>query len=84
MTLRGATGEMRWAYLPAVVFGPWRIETGTESTLTGTLVSVDGYRVTQAPLVAVLHVGRTRLTYPVADLQISGSTVTAVLGPRQE
>lgn len=83
MTLRGATGEIRWVYLPAVVFGPWRIETDGEATLTGTLVSVDDYRVTQAPLVAVVQIGRTRLTYPVASLQISGQTVTATLGPRQ-
>lgn len=83
MTLRGATGEIRWVYLPAVVFGPWRIETDGESTLTGTVVSVDGYRVTQGPLVAVVQIGRSRLTYPVVDLQLSGSTVTATLGPRQ-
>lgn len=70
-------------YLPAVVFGPWRIEADGETTLTGTLVSVDGYRVTQVPLVAVVQIGRTRLTYPVVDLQLSGSTVTATLGPRQ-
>ena len=84
MTLRGATGEVRWVYLPAVVFGPWRIETGEESTLTGSLVSVDDYRVTQSPLVAVVNVGRQRLTWPIKDVQISGETVTAVLGPRQE
>lgn len=84
MTLRGATGEIRWAYLPAVIFGPWRLESGEETTLTGTLVSVDEYRMTQAPLLAVVTVGRQRLTWPVLDLQIHGSTVSARLGPRQE
>lgn len=83
MTLRGATGEVRWSYLTAVTFGPWRIETD-ESTLTGTLVSVDGYRATQAPLVAAVMIGRKRLTWPIEDLQISGERVTARLGPRQE
>lgn len=85
MTIRGATGEIKWAYMAAAVFGPWRIETDeNESTLTGTLVSVDDYRVAQAPLVAVVTVGRQRLTWPVHSLQISGATVTAHLGPRQE
>lgn len=83
MTIRGATGEVRWAYLPAVIFGPWRVETD-ESTLVGTVVSVDDYRVTQAPLVAVVTVGRKRLTWPVKDLQISGTVVTVSLGPREE
>lgn len=83
MTIRGATGEVRWVYLTAVTFGPWRLETD-ESTLTGTLVSADDYRVTQGPLVAVVMVGRQRLTWPVEDLQISGQTVTVRLGPRQE
>lgn len=85
MTLRGATGEIRWGgYLPAVIFGPWRLETDGEAMLTGTVVSVDEYRVTQVPLSAVVQIGRQRLTYPVVDLQISGGIVTAMLGPRQE
>jgi len=87
MILKGVTGEIRWSYLPAAVFGPWRVETQEDtalSTLTGTLVSVDGYRVTQSPLVAVVSVGRRRLTWPITDMQISGDTITAVLGLRQE
>jgi hypothetical protein len=85
MTYRGATGEIRWAYLAAAVFGPWRLEFENEhGELTGTIVSVDGYRVTQAPLHAVLTVGRQRLTYPIISLQVNGSTLSAQVGPRLE
>lgn len=85
MILRGATGEVRWVYMTAATFGPWEIEQrGVTSALTGKLVSVDDYRATQAPLSVVVTVGRQRLTFPVVDLQITGSVVTATLGPRQE
>lgn len=82
MTLRGATGEIRWVYLPAVTFGPWRIESEQDITLVGTVASVDDYRITQGPLVAVVQLGRSQVRYPVLDLQIDGQRVTARLGPR--
>lgn len=82
LTLRGATGELRWVYLPAVVFGPWRIETTEDTTLVATVASVDDYRVTQHPLVAVVQLGRSQLRYPILDLQITDGRVTARLGPR--
>ncbi len=78
MRLRGATGELRWSYLTAVVFGPWSIE---GSTLTGTIVSVDTFRSAQAPLTAVVTIGKQRLAYPVEDVTLTGSTISAHLGP---
>jgi len=85
MTLSGVTGDVRWGYMVALVFGPWRFEGGQEGgTLTGRLVSSDAFRVTQAPLVAVLQVGRTAARYPVLDVAITGSEVTATLGPREQ
>lgn len=68
--------------MPAVVFGPWRIESEQDTTLVGTVVSVDDYRATQSPLVAVVQLGRSQVRYPVLDLQIEGGRVTARLGPR--
>jgi len=85
MTLRGATGDIKWSYLTAVAFGPWLLEsTGDSATLKGTVAHVDDYRATQTPLVASLVIGRQRLVYPVLDLQISGGVVTATLGAAQE
>lgn len=84
MTYRGATGEIRWAYATAVVFGPWRLELDQpgSGTLTGNVVSVDEYRAAQTPLRVVLTVGRGRLIYPVVEMVLSGPTITATVGPR--
>jgi len=80
MELRGATGELKWSYMTAATFGPWRLEQGADgSTLTGKLVSVDAYKAAQAPLKAVLQVGRQRVTCPILTLQIDGGVVHATL-----
>ena len=83
VTLRGATGDVRWVYLPSVTFGPWRIESGEDITLDAIVASVDEYRVTQHPLIAVVQMGRSQLRYPVLDLQITDGRVKARLGPRE-
>lgn len=83
MMIRGATGEIRWAYLPAVVFGPWRLETSVDgASLSASVVSVDEYRASQGPFSAVVQVGRQRLAWPVLNLQIAAGTLTAQLGPQ--
>jgi len=85
MTLRGATGELRWVYMTAAVFGPWVVETsGGSSTLTGRVVSVDEYRMAQPGLTAVVIIGRQRVTWPVVNVELTDQTVTAHLGQRQE
>lgn len=77
MRLRGATGELCWSYLTAVVFGPWSIE---ESTLTGAIVSVDSFRASQAPLMIVVTLGKQKIRYPVESVTLTASTITANLG----
>lgn len=85
MQVRGATGEIRWAYLPAVVFGPWRLETEPGgASLQGQVVSRDAFREAQEPLTAVLHIGRQTLVYPVTSLHVDGGQLSAQLGPQQK
>lgn len=85
MQIRGATGEVRWAYLAAAVFGPWRLETEPGGArLEGQLVSQDGYRLAQEPLTAVVHIGRQKLVYPVISLHVDGGQLSAQLGPQQK
>lgn len=85
MTLSGLTGDLRWGYLVAAVFGPWRFEGGGGGgTLTGTLVSSDAFRLTQVPLTAVLQVGRSSTRWRVEGVEISGSEVVVTLGPREQ
>lgn len=82
MTIQGVTGEIRWSYLTAVAFGPYRLVTQADGTarLQGRVVSVDSFRSTQANLSAVLWIGKQSRRYPVLDLQINGDRLTATVG----
>lgn len=76
--VQGTEGEIRWVYLPAVVFGPWKYEgQGTTGTLTAQVVSRDEFRIGQRPLVAIVPMGRATWRWSVINLQISGTTLTA-------
>ena len=78
LTATGQSGTIKWSYLPAVVFGPWRYEgVGKTGTLTAQIVSCDDYRLHQRPLTAVVPACRTEVRWRVTDLQISGGTLTA-------
>jgi hypothetical protein len=84
MHIRGATGEIRWAYLPAAVFGPWRLDTFPGGgSLEAQLVTQDTYRMGQAPLTALLHVGRQTLRYPVESVSVNGAQISVTLGAQQ-
>lgn len=82
MVIKGVTGELRWSYLTAASFGPYRLDTHADGTarLTARVVSVDAFRATQAPLSAVLWVGKVTQKRVVTDLQIVGESLTAALG----
>lgn len=85
LNLQGVTGEIRWSYMTAAVFGPWRIEAGNDRLeLTAHVVSSDDYRMGQSPLIAAVQIGRQRMTFPVISLQVVGGTLTAALGPRHK
>ncbi len=78
LAVTGREGQIRWSYLPAVTFGPWRYEGhGGSGTLTAEIVSRDEYRVQQTPLVAIVPMGRAEWRWTVRDLQIHGSSLTA-------
>lgn len=78
LDIRGAEGSIRWGYLPAMTFGPWRIEGGSDGgTLTAQIVSCDEFRLAQEPLVAVVPAGRATWRWSVSDLQVNGVTLTA-------
>lgn len=77
LSIRGHRGEVRWAYLPAVTFGPWSFSgDNTGGTLNAQIVSCDEYRVSQTPLVVVVPTGRAEWRWSVDDLQISGDALT--------
>ncbi len=78
LTAQGHEGQIKWSYLPAITFGPWRYEgEGSTGTLTAEIVSCDEYRVQQTPLVAIVPMGRAEWRWSVRDLQVHGSSLTA-------
>lgn len=84
MQLRGVTGEVKWSYMTAAIFGPWRIETTpTGADLEATLISFDKYRISRENLTVAVMVGRTKLVYPILGVTIHGDgTLSAQLGHR--
>jgi hypothetical protein len=81
LSMTGHEGQIRWVYLPAIVFGPWRYESNGQNggTLTAQIVSRDEFRVSQRPLVAVVPAGRAEWRWSVTDLQINGTELVASL-----
>lgn len=78
--ITGHEGQVRWSYLPAVIFGPWSFDgNGKGGTLTAQIVSRDEFRLQQRPLVVVVPAGRAQWRWSVTDLQISGTTLTATV-----
>ena len=76
--IKGPEGQVRWVYLPAITFGPWKFDGDFQSgTLHAQIVSRDDFRMQQRPLVVVVPVGRAQWRWSVADLQINGTELVA-------
>jgi hypothetical protein len=85
MTITGASASIRWGYQVAATLGAWTItrEDGGVS-LTATVVKGDTFRLSQRPLVLHATHPRGAWRFPVLALQISGVSLSAVLGPQEK
>ena len=83
VTLRGVSGELRYVYQLAGTVTEWTItqESGVWS-LAGTIDTLDTFRASQRPLTFVIPHARGQWLWPITSLQISGASLSAVLGPR--
>lgn len=79
----GFEGRLRWGYRTAATLGPWQYEaaTGNTGTLTAQVVDRDEFCLQQAPLVAIVPMGRAEWRWSVSGLQIEGATLTASVSP---
>jgi hypothetical protein len=84
VTVRGVVGEVRWAYHVASAVTGWTIvhDAGV-STLIGTLDHPDPFRLSQQPLVFVASHAGGAWRWPIRELQITGASLAAVLGPKE-
>jgi hypothetical protein len=76
ITLRGAAGEVRWAYHLAASLGAWTLESGR---LSAEITAQDSFRISQAPLAFVVARANGAWRWPIRSMDIVGSTLTATL-----
>ncbi len=82
VTVRGATGAVKWSYHEAASLSSWAV-TSVEGvrTLSATLIKSDAFRVSQRPLRFVATRDDVSWAWPIQELQIQGASLTATLGP---
>ncbi len=80
VVIQGRAGSVRWGYHSAADLAAWTI---TNDTLTGTVSTVDEFRVSQRPLIFVVTRVNGDWTWPITTLQIVDRTLTATLDLRE-
>jgi hypothetical protein len=81
VTVTGVRGSLRRGYQVAADLGPWTVtRDGPSWSMTATVFSSNAFRVSQRPLVFVAEHAHGAWRWPIQTLQISGASLTAVLG----
>jgi len=84
LTIRGEVGEVRWAYHLVGTLTEWTVTNDAGArTLTGTMQTSDTFRLTQQPLVFQASHPHGVWRWPIHSLQMTGTTLTASLGPQE-
>lgn len=82
---RGEAAELRWGYHSAATLKDWTLtpQDASRFTVTAQVVSSDAYRVSQRPIVFMVHRQASDWKWAVESLQITGSSFSATLGPSE-
>lgn len=85
LSLRGATGSIRWGYHVAAQLRDWTVTPSKDKpwALRASIVTSDAFKVQQRPLTFATKVGVEELALSIQSLQINGTTLTALLQPPQ-
>jgi hypothetical protein len=82
VTVSGVVGSLKWSYHEAATVTAWTVtRAGDAWHLTATIGTSDPSRVSQRPLRFVAPHATGAWRWPIQELQISGASLTAVLGP---
>jgi hypothetical protein len=85
--IRGVVGQITWSYYVAAAIHGYTVrqhkQTGA-SSLVGTVVSADTFRLTQAPLQFVAPHAKGEWRWNISTLKITDGTVHATLTPIKE
>jgi hypothetical protein len=78
LTVSGVSGQVRWGYLTAAVFGAWHFDgEGARGTITTSqLLDAHEMYLTQIPLVVAVAMGRATWRWKVESLTRSGNTLS--------
>jgi hypothetical protein len=82
--LTGDLGAIRYGYHPVAQVTGWRVA-GDDGTrvLTGTVDDVNEVMASQQPLHFLATRARGDSRWPIVTLEITGASLRAVLGPRE-
>lgn len=84
MPISGAQGSLMWAYHKAADLHDWSVTKGDSGlVLSARVGDTDSFAVSQRPLRFVVTHASHAWRWPVQSLQMSGASLTAVLGPRE-
>ena len=85
VTVQGVLAVIRHGYHVAGTVGAWTVTRGEHGwTLTASIVKTDTFRMSQRPLVFVAGHALGVWRWPITSLQMTGASLTAVLGPMEK
>lgn len=84
LSIAGVAGSVVWGYHTAGTVGAWTIarQDGVR-VLTADFAQMDTFKASQRPLVFEARHAHGVWRWPVESLQITGASLTAVLGPKE-
>lgn len=83
-TASGIDGRLYWSYHRAADVRGWRIDGDAHGfSLTAEVRNADTFRLSQRPLVFVALLPKGQWRFPVLELQMTGATLNARLGPKE-
>lgn len=84
VTIRGVEAVLRHGYYVAGRLGAWTVtREGQAWVLSTSIIHSDAFRLSQRPLAFVVAHANGVWRWPVEELQITGASLTAVLGPKE-
>jgi hypothetical protein len=84
LRITGDEAAIRWGYHRAAALRAWTVAQGDGScVLTATIQTADHYRLSQQPLVFEVQRPASVWRWPILELQVSGVSLTATLGPKE-
>jgi len=84
LAIAGAVGSVSWGYHEAGSLGAWKIaRVDGVRTLTAEIVQMDATMASQRPLAFEARHANGVWRWPIESLQITGASLTAVLGSKE-